>query len=99
MLIAPSKSGTTSPISTIDSNSSSLLSTLNNEYYYRVNGSNLLSERRGKSASSKKTAATGETYTKTDVTRIPFNLELLERNSKVVEAKCLPSFWKNYILV
>lgn len=92
-----------SPISSINANSSSLLSTSNNDCYYKVNCPSLLSERK-KSATSKLTTTItssilNEAFIKTDMARIPFSLELLGRNSKIVEAKCLPNLWKNYILV
>ena len=97
------KSGTMSPLRSINSNSSSLLSTLNNEYYYRVDGASLLGERRKLATSFSKKTTTGavvggDTYTKTDISRIPINIDLLKQNSRVVEAKCLTNFWKNYIV-
>ena len=101
-MLSLAKDVSSSPISSINANSSSLLSSLNNECYYKVNSPSLLSERK-KSATSKLETAisnsvTNDALVKTDISRIPFSLELLGRNSKVLEAKCLPNLWKNYIL-
>lgn len=86
-MLKRTKSAASSLNSSSNMVSSTVISSLNNEFYYNVN--NIPSKK-----PSRQSSFINESFIKS----IPFNLDSLSKSSKVLKSKCLTTFWRNYAL-